>query len=127
MDGSFESSVEIDAVSAHVKQPDMSAKIPKKRRYKSGTVVKRMICKYQKSTELLLPKASFRRLVNEITSDMQKEVRYSGCAISALQEAVEVYLTEILHSANEQCIHGDRKTILPKDVQIVVKSHGPWK
>ena len=43
---------------------------PKKRRYRPGTVALREIRKYQTSTDTLIPKLSFQRLVKEV---MQNE------------------------------------------------------
>ena len=52
------------------------------------------IRKYQKSTENLIPKLPFRRLVREIIRNtMGKEnARIQEIAIEALQEAAEAYL-----------------------------------
>ena len=43
---------------------------PKKRRYRPGTVALREIRKYQKSTELLIRKLPFQRLIREIVHDL---------------------------------------------------------
>lgn len=92
----------------------------KKRRFKKGTVSLRQIKKYQNSTDLLLPRASFRRLVNEITEDLfsGKGIRYSTKSILAIQEASEVHATEMLKKANNNCIRSGRKTILKRDIFI---------
>lgn len=54
----------------------------------------REIRKYQRSTELLLRKAPFQRLVREITESVSAEndKRWQVAAVSALQEAAEAYL-----------------------------------
>ncbi|KAJ3107207.1 centromeric DNA-binding histone H3-like protein cse4 [Phlyctochytrium planicorne] len=43
---------------------------PKTRRFRPGTVALREIRKYQKSTDLLLRKLPFARLVREVTNDI---------------------------------------------------------
>ena len=52
----------------------------------------REIRKYQKSTELLMPKLSFSRLVREIASEISTDLRFQSGALEALQEAAEAYL-----------------------------------
>ncbi len=52
----------------------------------------REIRKYQKSTELLIRRAPFQRLVREITRDFQADFRWQVRAVEALQEAAEAYL-----------------------------------
>ena len=55
-------------------------------------VALREIRRYQKSTELLLPKLPFKRLVQEIAHEINKELRFQSGALAALQEAAEAYL-----------------------------------
>ena len=49
--------------------------VKKPRRYRPGTVALREIRRYQKSTELLIHKLPFRRLVREITQDFREGLR----------------------------------------------------
>ncbi len=64
--------------------------VKKPHRYRPGTVALREIRKYQKSTELLIRKLPFQRLVREIAQDFKTELRFQSTAILALQEAAEV-------------------------------------
>merc|ERR1712080_719180 len=57
-----------------------------------GTVALREIRSYQKSTELLLRKLPFQRLVREIAQDFKTDLRFQSSAVMALQEASEAYL-----------------------------------
>merc|ERR1712182_172324 len=52
----------------------------------------REIRKYQKSTELLIRKLPFQRLVREIAQDFKTDLRFQSSAVMALQEASEAYL-----------------------------------
>ena len=54
-------------------------------RYKPGTVALREIRRYQKSTELLIRKLPFQRLVREIAQDFKTDLRFQSSAIGALQ------------------------------------------
>ena len=52
----------------------------------------REIRRYQTSTELLIRKAPFQRLVREIAHDFKTDLRFQSTAVLALQEASEAYL-----------------------------------
>ena len=51
-----------------------------------------MIRHFQKTTELLIPKLSFSRLVWEIALEISPNLRFQSGALEALQEAAEAYL-----------------------------------
>merc|ERR1712225_43699 len=72
-----------------------SAKAPgaKKFRWRPGTVALRQIKKYQKSTDLLMRKAPFQRLVRELATGHKDGLRWQASAVAALQEATEAYVT----------------------------------
>ena len=93
--------------------------IKKPHRFRPGTVALREIRKYQKSTELLIRKLPFQRLVREIAIHMHKvDLRWQGSAIMALQEAAEAYLVSIFEDANLCAIHAKRVTIKAQDIQL---------
>jgi histone H3/H4 len=52
----------------------------------------REIKKYQKSTELLLRKAPFQRLVREVCQGFKGDFMFKKDALLALQEAAEAYV-----------------------------------
>ena len=91
----------------------------KPHRYRPGTVALREIRRYQKSTELLIRKLPFQRLVRELAQDMGKsQIHFQSGAIIALQEASEAYLVGLLKDSNLCAIHAKRVTIMPKDIQL---------
>ena len=97
----------------------------KPRRYRPGTVALREIRRYQKSTELLIRKLPFQRLVRELAQDLGKiNIRFQSGAIMALQEALEVYLVGLLEDANLCAVHAKRVTIMTKDIQLVRQIQG---
>lgn len=96
----------------------------KPHRFRPGTVALRQIRKYQKSTELLIPKLPFQRLIREIAGDYKSEVRFQSAAIAALQEAAEAYLTGLFEDVNLCAIHAQRVTIMPKDMQLARRIRG---
>ncbi|RWW28394.1 hypothetical protein GW17_00007141 [Ensete ventricosum] len=76
------------------------------------------IRKYQKSTELLIRKLPFQRLVREIAQDFKSH------AVLALQEAAEAYLVGLFEDTNLCAIHAKRVTIMPKDIQLARRIRG---
>jgi histone H3 len=104
--------------------PIISGTKPKPHRYRPGTVALREIRKYQKSTELLIRKLPFQRLVREIAQDFNTELRFQSHAILALQEAAEAYLIGLFEDTNLCALHAKRVTIMPKDIQLARRIRG---
>ena len=74
-------------------------------RYRPGTVALREIRRYQKSTELLIRKLLFSRLVREVAQDFKTDLRFQPQAVGALQEAAEAYLVGLFEDTNLCAIH----------------------
>ena len=105
--------------------------VKKRYRYRPGTVALKQIRQYQKSTELLIRKLPFQRLVREIAGDTDVirsplcgKVRFQSAAIMALQEASEAYLVGLFEDSNLCAIHAKRVTIMPKDIQLARRIRG---
>jgi histone H3 len=98
--------------------------IKKPHRYKPGTVALREIRKYQKSSDLLLKKLPFQRLVKEIAYDYKNDLRFQSSAILALQEAAEAYLVSLFEDTNLCAIHAKRVTIMPRDMALARRIRG---
>ena len=96
--------------------------IKKSFRFKPGTVALRDIKKYQKSTELLMLKLPFQRLVKEIMCGWPGLNRPDMCiqsqALLALQEAGEAYLVDLFQDTVRCAIHAKRVAIMPKDMRL---------
>ena len=90
----------------------------------------REIRRYQKSTDLLILKKPFGRVVKDYANDKNitgakgDEFRYQGTALLANQEMAEAMLVRRLEGANLAAIHGKRVTVMPKDIQLVKKMQG---
>ena len=97
-------------------------KIP--HRYRPGTVALREIRKYQKSTDLLIQKLPFQRLVREVAQDYKCDLRFQTTALLALQEAAEAYMVGLMEDTNLCAIHAKRVTIMPKDMQLARRIRG---
>ena len=112
------------ATKAARKAAPTSGGVKKPHRYRPGTVALREIRKYQKSTDLLVRKAPFQRLVREVTQDFKGDLRFQSTAILALQEASEAYLVGLFEDTNLCAIHAKRVTIMPKDIQLAKRIRG---
>ncbi len=96
----------------------------KPHRFRPGTVALREIRRYQKSTDLLIRKAAFQRLVREVAQEFKTDLRFQPSAIAALQEACESYLVGLFEDTNLCAIHAKRVTIMPKDMQLARRIRG---
>lgn len=96
----------------------------KPHRYRPGTVALREIRRYQKSTELLIRKAPFQRLVREIAQNYKSDLRFQTSAIEAMQESCEAYLIGVFEDTNLCALHAKRVTIFPKDIQLARRIRG---
>jgi len=90
-------------------------------RYRPGTVALREIRRFQKSTELLLRRRPFARLVREVAQDFKSDLRFNPDALLCLQEATESYMVGLFEDSNLCAIHGKRVTVMPKDMQLVAR------
>lgn len=93
-------------------------------RYRPGTIALREIRRYQRTTELLIPRLPFQRLVREIASDFRDSLLFQSVALSALQEATEAYLVGLFEDTNLCAIHAKRVTIMPRDIQLARRIRG---
>ena len=96
----------------------------KKFRWRPGTVALRQIRKFQKSTDLLLRKAPFQRLVRELATGHKEGLRWQASAVAALQEATESYVTGLLSDSNLCALHAKRVTLMARDLQLARRLRG---
>lgn len=100
--------------------------VKKPHRYRPGTVALREIRKYQRSTELLIRKIPFQRLVREIAQRFRVDLRFQSTAILALQEAAEAFLVALFEDTNLCALHARRVTIMAKDMQLARRIRGDF-
>ncbi len=106
------------------KQAPATGGVKKPHRYRPGTVALREIRRYQKTTELLIRRLPFQRLVREICQNLNVALRFQSPALLALQEAGEAYLVGLFEDTNRCALHGNRVTIHPKDIQLARRIRG---
>ena len=113
--------------------------IKKPHRYRPGMVALREIRRYQTSTENLIRRTPFQKLIREISQEYRicpdgpgtpsVQVRFQLTAIAALQEAAESYLVGLFEDVTLLAIHAKRVTIMPRDIRRAVRicgDHHRW-
>lgn len=106
------------------KSAPISDGVRKKPRFRPGSVALREIRKYQKTTNLLIRKLPFQRLVREIAHQLRRDLRFQNSAILALQEASEAYLVGLFEDTNLCALHAKRVTIMIKDLHLARRIRG---
>ena len=96
------------------------------RRFHPGTVSLREVKRLQRSTDLLLPKAPFHRLVRGTVDDVfpGQSFRFQPDALAALQDAAEAYLVGLFEDANLCAAHSNRVTVSPGDISLTLRIRG---
>ncbi|KAH7404371.1 hypothetical protein KP509_15G022200 [Ceratopteris richardii] len=102
--------------------PPPQARAPQKRRRYTKAFAK--IRHYQKTTELLIPRRPFARVVKEELQRYCAGFRIQAVALEALQEAAEAFLLSMLEDSNLCAIHAKRVTIQPKDIHLARRIRG---
>ncbi|XP_041370784.1 histone H3.3-like [Gigantopelta aegis] len=99
-----------------------------RRKFRPGTKALMEIRKFQKSTNLLLRKLPFARVVRDVCTMVcpHSNMLWQARAIMALQEAAEAYLVYLFEDANVCAIHAKRVTIFPKDIWLARRLRGEY-
>ena len=84
------------------------------------------IRRYQNSTELLIRKLPFQRLVREIAADFKMDLRFQSHAVLVLQEASEAYLVGIFEDTNLCAIHTKRCVLFSDARTLTHHGGGGW-
>jgi len=84
---------------------------------------------YRRTTDLLIRKLPFARLVREICQENftrpGEQFRWQASALLALQEAAEAYLVQLFEDALLCSIHAKRVTLMRKDIHLARRIRGP--
>lgn len=100
----------------------------RKRRMRPGERALKEIRQYQTSTDLLIRRLPFARLVREIQQGLSRQTySWQASAILALQEAAEAHLVGLFEDCNLCAIHAKRVTIMPKDMQLARRIRGIYR
>ena len=105
-------------------------------RYRPGMVALREIRWYQRSTENLIKKTPFQKLIREISQEYRicpdspgtplVQVCFQSTAIAALQEAAENFIVGLFEDVNLLAIHARHVTIMPHDIHLALRIRGDY-
>jgi len=89
-------------------------------------VALREIRKYQKSTDLLIRKLPFQRLLRETIQSMKTRdsLRQQRRAAEAIQSGVESFIVSLFEDSQLLTLHGKRVTVQPKDLNLAMRLNG---
>jgi histone H3 len=92
----------------------------KPHRWRPGTVAAREIQKFQKTTDLLIRKAPFQRVVRDIVQQVsgKSDLQMQCTAVLALQEAAEYFMVDVFNNTKLCMFHGKCITIMVKDLVL---------
>lgn len=79
------------------------------------------IRRYQNSTDLLIKRLPFQRLVREVTAGFNANMRFKSTALEAVQQAAEAHLAELFQDANLCAIHANRVTLMVPDMRLAMR------
>ena len=107
--------------------------------YRPGMVALREI-RYQKSTECLIKRSPFQKLIWEISQEYcicpqgpgtpSVQVRFQSTAIAALQEAAENFIVGLFEDIYLLAIHAKRVTVMLRDIRLALRireDHYHWR
>ena len=110
------------------KSAPVSGKNPKK--FRLGYKALLEIRKYQKSTDLLIPKLPFSRLIREVAMNLLEgrgtDWRFQSAAILALQEASEAFLVTLFEDSVLCAMHAKRITVMTRDMELARRIRGTY-
>jgi histone H3 len=98
----------------------------RRHRWRPGTVALRDIRRYQKTTNLLIPKIAISRVIKDITQNVLNKTttRFQASAIEAIHHAAEAYLVALFEDANLCTLHGKRVTVMDRDIRLARRLRG---
>lgn len=94
-------------------------------RYRQGVTALRESRTFQSiDVDLILPKAPWTKLCNEILQARASQRHLSCDAIEALQQAAEAFLVGLFQDANRVALHVGRHTVRCEDIQLTRRLRG---
>ena len=117
-----------------LKQHSTTGGIKKPHRYRPGLLALREIRRYQQSTDSLIQKTPFNKLIKEISQEYRicpdgpgtpsVQVCFQSTALAALQEAAKNYLVGLFEDVNLLAVHAKRVTVMPRDIRLALRIRG---
>ena len=99
--------------------------------YRPGPLALREMRRYQLSTDCLIRRTPFNKLIKEISQDYRVcpdhpgtpsvQVRFQSTALAALQEAAENFIVGLFEDVNLLAVHARRVTVMPRDIRLALR------
>jgi histone H3 len=105
-------------------RPAGISSVKKPHRFRAGTVALRKIKKYQKSTDLLLRKLPFQRVVREVAREYKDDLKFKKSAVLTIQEFTENYITNLMQDTLLCTVHRKAVTVKPDDMALARRVRG---
>ena len=103
----------------------------KPHRYHPGLLALHEIRRYQQSTESLIRRTPFNKLIKEISQEYRicpegpgtpsVQLRFQSTALAALQEAAENFLVGLFEDVNLLAVHAKKVTVMPHDIRLALR------
>ena len=97
-------------------------------------VALREIRHYQRSTENVIKKTPFQKLIREISQEYRicpdgpgtpsVQMCFQSTVIAALQEAAENFIVGLFEDVNLLAVHARRVTVMPQDIRLALRIRG---
>lgn len=79
------------------------------------------IARLRRTTEPVIPKLPFARLIREILLEYShRELRITSESLQCLQESAEIFAVQLMEDAYRCTLHRDRLTLMPKDMKLAM-------
>ena len=117
-----------------LKRTSATGGIKKPHRYDLGLLALLEILRYQQSTDSLIRRTPFNKLIKEISQEYRicpegprtpsVQVRFQSTALAALQEAAKNFLVGLFEDVNLLAVHAKRVTVMPHDIRHALRTRG---
>ena len=117
-----------------LKRNSTTGGIKKPHRYHPGLLALHEICRYQQTTESLIRRTPFNKLIKEISQEYRicpegpgtpsVQVCFQSTALAALQQAAGNFLVGLFEDVNLLAVHAKRVTVMPHDIQLALRIRG---
>ena len=117
-----------------LKQNSVTGGIKKPHRYRPGLLALHEIQRHQQSTESLIKRTPFNKLIKEIPQEYKicpdgpgtpsVQAHFQSTALAVFQEAAENFLVGLFEDDNLLAIHAKRVTVMPRVIRLALRIRG---
>ena len=96
----------------------------------------REIRRFQQSTECLIKRTPFHKLIREISQEYREypdgpgtpsvQVHFQSTAIAALPRSSQNFIVGLFEDVNLLAVHDKRLTVMPRDIRLALRIRGDY-